>query len=386
VLDYVGHLENAATVIAALYRGEKRLVFCDSRARVEPLAADLRLRGVETFVSHSSPGLDERQQAERAFAQGRDCVIVATSALELSIDVGDLDRVIQIDAPWSVSSFLQRMGRTGRRTRTARNCLFLVTSDEGLLRAAGPIELWRSGFIEPAVPPPEPLHILAQQPLALALQQRGVGRGEWLGWVNVVPAFRRVDHPQVEQIVGWMLDRQIHWDEAGVLWLGHEGQDTYGRKNFLDLISVFTAPPLFTVLLGQRELSFVDESTLLTRREDGPSVLLLAGRAWRVTHLDWKRRRVYVEPAEDSGRSRWRGEGQYLGSELCRAIRRLLAATSGATHEAPSHPQPDRATPRPGRDVSSKTGVTVLCVIRPRLSAERSRVGRSRVGDDMTRT
>ena len=118
-------------------------------------------------------------------------MIVATSALELGIDVGDLDRVIQIDAPGTVSSFLQRMGRTGRRPGMARNCLFLATSDEGLLRAAGLVELWAAGFVEPAVPPPEPLHILAQQLLALALQERGIGRAEWLDWVRAVPAFRR---------------------------------------------------------------------------------------------------------------------------------------------------------------------------------------------------
>ena len=114
-----------------------------------------------------------------------------------------------------------------------------------------------------------------------------------------------------------------------MLWLGREGQDAYGRKNFLDLISVFTAPPLFTVLHGRRELGFVDESTFLASREDGPPVLLLAGRAWRVGHLDWKRRRAHVEPAEDVGRSRWRGEGQFLGRELCGAIRRTLAGGRG---------------------------------------------------------
>src|SRR5262249_7503721 len=160
------------------HAGEKRLVFCDSRARVEQLASALRARGKETFVSHSSLSLDERRLAERAFAQGRGCVVVATSALELGIDVGDPDRGIQIDAPATVSSFLQRVGRTGRRRGTRRNCLFLATTDEGLLRAAGLIRLWARGRVEPAIPPPRPLHILAQQLMALALQEGGVGRGE----------------------------------------------------------------------------------------------------------------------------------------------------------------------------------------------------------------
>jgi ATP-dependent helicase Lhr and Lhr-like helicase len=322
VIDFVGGLDNAATVMR---RGEKRLVFCDSRSRVEQLAAGLGARGVATSVSHSSLGLDERRRAERAFAEGRDCVIVATSALELGIDVGDFDRVIQVDAPSSVSSFLQRMGRTGRRPGLARNCTFLATDDASLVRAAWLVELWRSGYVEPATPPPEPLHILAQQILALALQERGIGRSDWMAWVGRVPAFRDLDQTMVAQILDGMIERQILWDEAGVLWLGREGQDTFGRKNFLELLSVFSAPPLFAVLHGRHELGSVDETTFLGRRDDGPPVLLLAGRAWQVTHLDWKRRRAHVEPAEDAGRSRWRGSGQLLGNDLCGAIRKVLA-------------------------------------------------------------
>jgi ATP-dependent Lhr-like helicase len=181
------------------------------------------------------------------------------------------------------------------------------------------------GFVEPAVPPPEPLHIFAQQILALALQERGIGRIEWLDWVGAVPAFRDLDRGLADRIVAGMLERGILWDEAGVLWLGREGQDAYGRKNFLELLSVFSAPPLFVVLHGRHELGAVDESTFLVRRDDGPPVLLLAGRAWRVMHLDWKRRRAFVESAEDEGRWRWRGQGQFLGFALCRAIRQLLA-------------------------------------------------------------
>src|SRR6185437_7012824 len=89
-LDYVGSVSNAATVIASLHRGEKRLVFCDSRQLVEEIGAALRERGVTTFLSHASLPLDERRRAEQAFAEVRDCVIVATSTLELGVDVGDL--------------------------------------------------------------------------------------------------------------------------------------------------------------------------------------------------------------------------------------------------------------------------------------------------------
>ena len=366
VVDYVGGLNNAATVIAALHRGEKRLVFCDSRSRVEQLAAGLRARGVATSVSHSSLGLDERLQAERAFAEGRDCVIVATSALELGIDVGDLDRVVQVDAPGTVSSFLQRMGRTGRRPGLTRNCTFLATDDAALVRAAGLVELWRSGYVEPASPPPEPLHILAQQVLALALQERGIGRADWIKWVGQVPAFRDLDRGVVDEILDGMLDRQILWDEAGILWLGHEGQATYGHKNFLDLISVFTAPPLFLVLHGRHELGSVDETIFLGRRDDGPPILLLAGRAWRVVHLDWKRRRAHVEPAEDAGRSRWRGGGQLLGYDLCRAIGRVLAddaASPGWSRRAVARMETIRAEyswlPEGGANILLVTGQEV---------------------------
>src|SRR5205814_1489505 len=106
-----------------------------------------------------------------AFTGRSNCVIVATSTLELGIDVGDLDRVIQVDSPATVASFLQRIGRTGRRTGTRRNCLFLATGDDALLQAAGLIDLWAGGYVEPVVPPPLPLHIFAQQVMALALQE-----------------------------------------------------------------------------------------------------------------------------------------------------------------------------------------------------------------------
>jgi len=104
---------------------------------VESLALALRNRGTETFVSHSLLSVDERRRAETAFAEARDCVIVSTSTLELGIDVGNLDRVLQIGALRTVASFLRLvLGRAGRRPGTSRRMLFLATDDDELLRAA----------------------------------------------------------------------------------------------------------------------------------------------------------------------------------------------------------------------------------------------------------
>ena len=326
-LDYVGSLQNAAKVISLLHQGEKRLVFCDSRSRVEELALLLREREVDTFVSHSSLGIEERRAAEEAFAQKQNCVIVATSSLELGLDVGDLDRVIQIDAPATVSAFLQRMGRTGRRAGTRSNCLFLATSDEGLLRAAALLELWGSGFVEPVKAPPKPFHILAQQLMALVLQERGIGRRAFVEWLADVPAFSVMSNEQVEALVEHLIRTGTLFEDAGILSFGPEGEAEYGRKNFLELLSVFTSPPLFRVVSGKKDLGSVHESTFY-KKQDGPVILVLAGRSWKTNHLDWKRRIAYVEPTEERGRSRWIGEGQFLSFRVCQAIRHVLAAES----------------------------------------------------------
>lgn len=323
-LDYVGSLDNAATVISRLHRGEKRLVFVDSRARAEQLAAALRERAVVTYVSHSSLAAGERRRAEEAFATGGDCAIVATSTLELGIDVGDLDRVIQIDSPGTVASFLQRLGRTGRRAGTSRNCLFLATSDEALVQAAALLRLWKTGYVEPLTPPALPYHILAQQIMALALQERGLSRIELFEWLSGFLRASAIARADAEAVVEHMLAADLLVENDAVIWLGPEGERAFGRRNFLEVFSSFTTPRLFTVLHGREEIGEIDPLSFVVPRGTQPT-LLLAGRSWAVTHIDWARGMALVVPSTDRGRSRWSGEGAPLSFALCQSVRAVLA-------------------------------------------------------------
>ncbi len=319
-LDFVGSVPNAATVIAALHRGEKRLVFTDSRRTVEKLAVELRERGTETFVSHSSLSLDERRRAEAAFAEARDCVITSTSTLELGIDVGDLDRVLQVGSPTTVASFLQRLGRTGRRAGTSRSMLFLATTDEELLRAAGLLLLWSEGYVEPILPPPSPRHLAAQQLLAACLQEGRVGRATWPEWLGRLP----LATPSELVTITDDLVARGHLDTDGdMLFIGPEAERRYGRRHFLELLSAFTADPQFVVLHGRADVGAVDPM-VLTRKVAGPRLVSLGGRSWQVTHIDWKRRRAYVEPSAIKAVSSWPGSARPLSWALTDAMRRVL--------------------------------------------------------------
>jgi ATP-dependent helicase Lhr and Lhr-like helicase len=325
-LDYVGSVSNAARVIAALHQGEKRLVFCDSRRLVEELGAALRTRGVTAFLSHASLSLDERRRSEQAFADSRDCVIVATSTLELGVDVGDLDRVIQINAPATVAAFLQRLGRSGRRAGSARNCLFLALDQGGLLDAAALLLLWGRGWVEPVVPPPEPRHIVAQQILALCLQEHRVGESLWGQWWEGLGPFG----PSARPIAAHLVREGFLDSDDGMLFIGPEAERRFGHRHFIELTTSFTAMPQFTVLNGRAEIGRTDPA-LLTAKIDGPRLLLLAGHSWQVSWIDWKRRRCFVEPADGGGKARWIFPGTGGSSfALCRAIRDVLLGADPA--------------------------------------------------------
>jgi ATP-dependent helicase Lhr and Lhr-like helicase len=320
-VDAVGNLENAATVISRLHRGEKRLVFCDSRSSAEKLGASLNQLGVRTFLSHASLSASERRHAEAAFAEERDCVIVATSTLELGIDVGDLDRVIQIDSPASVGSFLQRMGRSGRRSGARRSCLFLTTSSQGLLTALGVCQLWSQGWVEAALPPPEPWNVVAQQALLCVLERGQMPRRE-LG-AALAGSFPELDPREVAHLIEALAANEyLDIGPDDVAQIGAAAEKAFGGGHYRDLMATFTGPDLLAARHGSTDVGYLDPSVFVG--QDGPHVVLLSGRSWKVTDVDWRKRVAWLEPVKEGGKARWMGGGREFGAELAQAIRRVL--------------------------------------------------------------
>lgn len=324
-LDYVGSMDNAAMVISRMHRGEKRLVFAESRRSAEELAFLLRERAVQTFVSHSSLSADERRLSEQAFAEAKDTVIVATSTLELGIDIGDLDRVIQIDAPRTVSSFLQRLGRSGRRSGTSRNTLFLATSLDGLLDAAAVLLLWKRGFVEDVVAPPHPRHLAAQQLLALALQEGSFGASDWSRWWGDLPVMA-----DGEQVLGFLRENDFLVEDSGLLMIGPRAEKEFGKRHFMDLLSTFVADLELRVVAGVKEIGFVSPLAIPSPADRGQRPLVLAGRGWSIRHVDWERFTVWVEEISTKGDVKWPSGAVVQSFDMCQAKREVVLGASPA--------------------------------------------------------
>jgi hypothetical protein len=113
---------------------------------------------------------------------------------------------------------LQRTGRTGRRTDTTRNCLFLATREMELLQALALIRLVLDGWVEPLVAPAEPVNLVAQQLLARVLAEGRVGRSTWPGSFDAVRSQAELDPAISEAVLDHMLSRSpllaVRWVSA----------------------------------------------------------------------------------------------------------------------------------------------------------------------------
>jgi ATP-dependent helicase Lhr and Lhr-like helicase len=311
-----------------LAQGKKSLLFCQSRALAEEIADAMQDRGIDVFIHHSSVAVEERTMAEERFANGHNNCIVCTSTLELGIDVGDLDAVLQANAPDTVSAFLQRLGRTGRRGGGA-NTTFLIDNSAALLQAVAVVELARRGWVESIVVSDRNWSVLVQQLLAMTLQATAISPGDVWAQLGTIPDFKGIKKAEFDRLIKHMIKTKYLYLTGGLLAIGTEAEKVFGRKNFMALYAVFSSPQQYDVYtiadqpIGSLEQKFIDTLT------PEISCFLLGGRAWIAQSIDRDNRKVIVAPAPQGKKPTWGGFiPQFLGWEICQEIAALLKSTA----------------------------------------------------------
>lgn len=321
--------EALASDAAKAARGRKSLFFCESRTATEVVARRMQSLGIDVFVHHSSISKDERARAEELFHTGGDACIACTSTLELGIDVGDLDRVLQAEAPDTVSSFLQRMGRTGRRDGKKANTLFLCHAEVSVLQSAALIALARRGWVEPVVLNDRCWPVFIHQLMTMSLAEGGVGIEAAWRHLSSLEDFKGIRRVEYDRLLRWMHADGGMFQVSGRLVMGPKAERRFGRRNYMELYAVFSTPALYRVhTLDGRDIGTLSQD-FVDRLVADASSFLLGGKGWQVFRINHKDKIVSVQPSPKGREPSWGGYlPQFLGFDLCQQIRALLLEDS----------------------------------------------------------
>lgn len=293
-------------------RGKKCLVFVNSREECEGVTASLRryceLRHEQDrfLIHHGNLSASYRETAEGVMKDESQCMTtVTTSTLELGIDIGRLERAFQIDAPWTVSSFLQRMGRTGRRQAPAE-MWFVMREDEPQVRAMLPttipwkllqgIALVQLYLEERWVEPPRldrlPYSLLYHQTMSTLASGGELSPRALAERVLTLPCFRRISQEDYRILLRHLIGTDhIQRTEQGGLIVGLTGERVVNSYKFY---GVFQESEEYTVRCEAQELG-----TIVSPPPVGEK-LAIAGHVWRVLDVDHKRRLVYCQQEKGS--------------------------------------------------------------------------------------
>jgi ATP-dependent Lhr-like helicase len=305
------------------FSNEKLIAFCRTRSDVEEVAHGLRARGIDAWPHHSALSRENREDAEHEFRESPRGVLVATSTLELGIDIGDLDRVVQIDAPSTVASLLQRLGRTGRRGGAARMTCVARTS-ESLVLISALLALHARGWIEPLTPPWRPFPVLVQQMLATVAQNRGISRTALADDFVGNAAFSRIERHEIDAVIASLVQQDILALVDGALVFGKNGEYFFGFRNFMELVSVFSGSDSVTVRAGEREIGTLDRWFIDEMLARDRSSFLLNGQAWNVERWPGVDSILDVTATSSAEAPLFLGGGVVLSFEVMQAVREIL--------------------------------------------------------------
>lgn len=323
-------------------KDKKALVFSNSREETEYLTATFRQiaarRGEPDvfLIHHGNLSAALREDAElRMKNDERPVVTCATVTMELGIDIGRLERVLQNDAPNSVSSFLQRLGRSGRRGQPPEMMMVFREEDPlpntplpqlfpwGLLRAIAIIQLYlEERFIEPPRAKKMPVSLLFHQTLSILAAAGELTAKALAERVLALPPFRQISKEDYRTLLISMLNHDfLEMTEEKGLIVGLAGERLLRSFQFY---AVFKDSEDFTVRAGDPEKGSAEEIGTITTPPPVGDRFALAGRVWEVEELDIPRKLIYVHPVAGKMEVSWPGDSGAIHTKILERMRRVL--------------------------------------------------------------
>jgi ATP-dependent Lhr-like helicase len=306
-------------------KDNKVLIFPNSRGRTEEVAVKLKkisdkAKGHANYFSHHSSVDKEVREYVEYFAKNnnrQNFCISCTSTLELGIDIGCIDEIIQIDATHSISSLIQRIGRSGRIDGESSNLCLYATNEWSLLQSIACWLLYKEGFIESPHINDKPYDILVHQALSITKGYSGVRLTDLITQLKNNTAFKRIELVEIEQILNHLIATDILENIQHEIIIGIEGEKIVNSRDFY---SVFKTEENFKVVNAGNTIGEIPFSPQIVEDEN----ILLAAKIWKIKFVDQKAKKIEVIPAKDGKKPVFFGNGAVIHPRIREKILEIL--------------------------------------------------------------
>lgn len=300
---------------------QSTLIFVNSRTTAEMLASRLQIMKLAVAVHHSSLPREVRVQAEEKLKSGSIKAIICTSSLELGIDIGSVDLVIQYMSPRHASTLIQRVGRSGHRFDRTSKGVVITVSTEDTLESLASIQQASKGIVEPVKPHLNALDVLSHQIAGIVLDNGGsIGKGDLLETIKSAYAYSHLSEELFERVLGYMGElKHLRINDNAV------SSTRQSRRYYYENLSMIPDERRYEVLdvTTNERVGILGEEFVLLKAKVGVN-FIVKGRVWKILHIA-SDAKIHVTPVEDPTAAipGWDGEMLPVPFELAQQTGRL---------------------------------------------------------------
>ncbi|AXY73618.1 hypothetical protein D3H65_06315 [Paraflavitalea soli] len=332
--------EETSNLHSRLYQllpNKKSIVFERSRSGTEDTATRINELNqltqsripVKVKTHHSSVSKRLREDAEVSIKMASESslnAIISTSTLELGIDIGDLDQVIQVGGLHSSGSFLQRVGRTGRRDGRPQFFRGFCIEAGELVLLAGCVSLGMAHQSEKILFPKRAFHILAHQIICICLQKKGATPDQIWPILSRAACFAEITRTEFDTLIAFMVKEDLlRYIHGMTLMTGDKAEKEFLRASGKRLFAIFDTGIMYDVVDGKKLVGTLDADFM--RIQQLPFVFVLGGIEWNAKKIDHQAQQVLVSRNESGSAPQWTSmRSKDVPFELAQEIGRLLVA------------------------------------------------------------
>ena len=303
---------------------ETMLVFPNTRQKVEMIAANLKKKSqkekkyISYFSHHASVSKNIRTMVENFAKESNKNLftICCTSTLELGIDIGAVDSIVQYNAPYSVSSLAQRLGRSGRRTGI-NNLHFISDEKWDLLQGLSAISIYKKGKVDKIDVVKKPYDVMAHQILSLIVERSEINLSEFKKIIQKYQTWKNIEYEEFSNICNHLLkEKYIEILDNSII----AGVNLEKLLKKAEFYTQFKVEEMYSVYNNQ---SKIGELPLDIRLNVNDNIYLAAG-IWKIKKVEEEIKKIFVEKAKDGKPPMFLGEVGEITDELRKEMKKIL--------------------------------------------------------------